>query len=274
MLRACLPALLCAAFVPGLVDAQDAGSLRSRHAALRQQLAASPLGRPVHVESTASGNAHRGEIYAVIERPFGEVAAALRRSEHWCEMLMLQVNIKRCEAGETISAFIARRPRDTVESAHRMEFRFDVPAASADYLQVALASRGGAMGTRDNEIRLQAAPLDARRTFMHMSYAYVLGSMARSAMETYLATTGRDKVGFSVVGQHADGKPLYVDGARGVIERNAMRYYFAIEAFIESPKEFEARLRKWYDAIERYPQLREQVGADEYVEMKRREAAS
>lgn len=270
MLRACLPALLCAAVLPGPVDAQDAGSLRSRHAALRQQLAASPLGRSVHVESDTSGNAHRGEIYAVIERPFGEVAAALRSPGHWCEMLMLQVNIKHCEAGETISAFITRRPRDAVESAHRIDFKVDV-AASADYLRVALGSRGGAMGTRDNELRLQAAPLDSRRTFMHMSYGYVLGSMARSALETYLATSGRDKVGFSVVGQAADGKPVYIDGARGVIERNAMRYYLAIEAFIESPNELEPRLRKWYAAIERYPQLREEVGADEYVEMKRRE---
>ena len=271
MLRTCLAAFLCAAVLPTPVDAQDAGALRSRHAALRQQLAASPFGRPLHVESNATANAHRGEIYAVLERPFGEFAAALRQPAQWCEMLVLQVNIKRCEAGETISAFITRRPRDSVDSAHRMEFRFAVVAAGADYLHVALESRAGAMGTRDNEIRLQAVPLDSRRTFMHLAYSYTLGTMARSAMETYLATTGRDKVGFSVVGQQPDGKPVYVDGARGVIERNAMRYYLAIEAFVESPKQLEPRLRKWYAGIERHPQLRESVSAEEYVEMKRRE---
>ena len=34
----------------------------------------------------------------------------------------------------------------------------------------------------------------------------------------------------------------------------------------------EARLRHWYAAIARYPQLHEAVGAEEYVEMKQREA--
>jgi hypothetical protein len=71
---------------------------------------------------------------------------------------------------------------------------------------------------------------------------------------------------------------VYVEGVRGAIERGAMRHYLAIEAFLESlaapPGErLEARLRDWYAAIERYPlQLREAIGRDEYVEMKRREA--
>jgi hypothetical protein len=57
-----------------------------------------------------------------------------------------------------------------------------------------------------------------------------------------------------------------------------MRHYLAIEAFLDSlaapPGErLEARLRDWYAALERYPlQLRESIGRDEYVEMKRREA--
>ena len=102
---------------------------------------------------------------------------------------------------------------------------------------------------------------------MHLSYAYTLGFTARLAMDAYLAGAGRDKRGFSVEG-----------GERGVVERSAMRHYLAIEAYLASlaapPSErLETRLRNWYAAIARYPQLREPVGADEYVEMKRREAA-
>jgi hypothetical protein len=57
-----------------------------------------------------------------------------------------------------------------------------------------------------------------------------------------------------------------------------MRYYLAIEAYLESlaapPGErLDRRLRDWYAAITRYPQLHEPVGRDEYVEMKRREAS-
>jgi hypothetical protein len=116
------------------------------------------------------------------------------------------------------------------------------------------------MGTRDYRILVEATPLDAQRTFLHMSYAYTLGWAARLAMDAYLAGAGRDKPGFSVPG-----------GERGVAERGAMRYYLALEAYLES-QALETRLRHWYAATARYPQLREAISADEYLEMKRREA--
>jgi hypothetical protein len=282
MLRACLPVLLCATFLCGPAQAQDAAALRARHAALHEQLANNPFGRSLHVESSSSGGTHKGEIHAVIEQPYRVVAPALARAAHWCDILTLQVNVKRCNAsddggGETLAALITRKPREPAESAYRVEFRYNA-TASADYLQVALRARSGPVGTRDYEIRLEAAPLDSRRTFMHMSYAYTLGSMARLAMDAYLAGAGRDKVGFSVVDRRPDGRPVYVDGVRGVVERSAMRYYLAIEAHLESlgappAQRLEARLRRWYAASARYPQLREAVSLDEYVEMKRREAS-
>ncbi|HEU4352635.1 MAG TPA: hypothetical protein VFR66_12255 [Burkholderiales bacterium] len=103
--------------------------------------------------SSVSGSVHKGEIYAVIEQPFGVVGKALARLEHWCDILVLQVNVKRC--GASVSS--RSRPTDSL-----------------------------------------AAPADER-----------------------------------------------LDG----------------------------RLRNWYAAISRYPQLHEQVGADEYVAMKRKEAS-
>ena len=269
--------LVCA-----IAQAQDAGALRSRHAALHQHLTQSPFGRSLHVESTVSGSTQKGEIYVVIDHPFSVVGPALARPQDWCEVLTVQVNLKRCSpvsdgAGAmTLATFITRKPRDAVENAHRVDFRYQVAATSADYLHVGLNAPSGPMGTRDFEIRLEAAPLDARRTFMHMSYTYTLGSMGRIAMDAYLAGAGRDKTGFSVVDRLPDGKPVYVDGVRGVVERSAMRYYLAIEAHLDSlgaprGQRLEARLRRWYAAIERHPQLREQVSRDEYVDMKRRE---
>jgi hypothetical protein len=180
-----------------------------------------------------------------------------------------RVNIKRCSAdqgGQTLAAFITRKARDPIANAHRVDFRYERTTQSGDYLRVALSASSGPLGTHDYQIVLQAAPLDSRHTFMHMSYAYTLGSLARMAMKSYLAGAGRDKRGFSVDG-----------GERGVVERSAMRYYLAVEAYLESldaPAEqrLEARLHKWYGAIARYPQLHETIGAEEYVEMKRREA--
>lgn len=275
-----LIALFCIALVSAAAQAQDAAALRARHAALHEQLAKSPFGRSLHVESTVSGGTHKGEIYAVIERPFGVVAPALARPADWCDILTLQVNLKRCSAAQNaLTAHITRKPRDAVENAHRVDFRFQLAAKSADYLGVALTAPSGPVGTRDYEIRLEAAPLDVRRTFMHMSYTYTLGSMARLAMDAYLAGAGRDKYGFSVVERLPDGRPVYVNGVRGVVERSAMRYYLAVEAHLDSlavppAQRLEARVRDWYAATTRYPQLREPVGVEEYVEMKRREASA
>ena len=252
--------LLLATFLSPGLQAQDAAALRERHAALRAQLSDNAFGRPLHVESRAHGGAHQGEIYAVLEQPFGGVAAALARPANWCHVLLLQVNVKRCSAeqGDTLAAFITRKARDSVEDAYRVAFRYPPPAATPDYLRVDLNADAGPMGTRGYRIVLEATPLDSQRSFMHLSYTYTLGWAARLAMDAYLAGTGRDKAGFSVAG-----------GERGVVERGAMRHYLAIEAYLHSQKDLETRLRRWYAATERYPQLREAVDAEEYLAMKR-----
>jgi len=271
-------ALSCAVFLCGAAQAQDAGALRARHARLQEQLAKSPFGRSLHVESTISGNTHQGEIYAVIEHPYNVLAPTLARPADWCDILTLQVNVKGCSASaEALTAHIARKPRATLENAHRVDFRFQVARRTADYLHVALNAPSGPVGTRDYGIRLEAAPLDAQRTFMHLSYTYTLGSMARLAMDAYLTGPGRDKYGFSVVDRLPDGRPVYVDGVRGVVERSAMRYYLAVEAHLDSlamppAQRLDARLRDWYAETTRYPQLKEPVSADEYVQMKRKES--
>ena len=104
--------------------AQDAATLRARHAALSAQLADNPFGRPLHVESASSGGDHKGEVYAVIAKPYAVVAPALAQARHWCDILSLQVNVKRCDATPAaVAAYITRKPRETREDAHRVEFR-------------------------------------------------------------------------------------------------------------------------------------------------------
>lgn len=264
--------------------AQDAGALRARHASLQEKLAGNDFGRPLHVESTAEGSEHKGDVYAVVAHPFQEVARALARPQHWCDILSLQVNVKYCASAEggkggALTALITRKARDPMQSGHQVDFAFELAAAGADYLEVSLRAPQGPVGTRDYRIALQAAPLGPQRTFLHFSYEYALGFTARIAMDAYLATSGREKVGFSVLERRPDGQPVYVGGVRGVVERAAMRYYLAIEAFLDSldapaGERLESRLRGWYAAISRYPQLREDVGRDEYVQMKSRLSAA
>lgn len=92
-------------------------------------------------------------------------------------------------------------------------------------------------------------------------------------MHSYLATAGRDKVGFSIVGRPADGVPQYVRGAHSAIERNTMRYYLAIEAYLgalslPAPQRFDMRLAVWYAGVERYPRQLHDLERDEYLALK------
>jgi hypothetical protein len=85
-------------------------------------------------------------------------------------------------------------------------------------------------------------------------------------------------VGFTVVGRQSDGRPRHVGGVRGVVERNSMRYYLAIEAFLGSlsappPAQIEKRLHDWIDAVELYPRQLHEMEPSEYLEMKRKEIA-
>src|SRR5688572_611796 len=138
------------------IQAQDAQALRERHEVLRTELADNPFGRPLHVESGENGSEHRGAVYAVIEQPFKLVGPALRRAAQWCDVLILQANVKNCEASnggsETLSLFVARKPTDRLDQAYRTDFSYAVRSASDDYLHVALHAPEGPLGTTDYRI--------------------------------------------------------------------------------------------------------------------------
>ena len=98
-------------------------------------------------------------------------------------------------------------------------------------------------------------------------------------MQTYLATLGGAKVGFTAEGRRPDGTPVLVRGMRGALERNVMRYYLAVDAYLAAlaspPDErLEDRLREWFDATERYPLQLHELEENAYLEMKRKECAS
>ncbi|MCW8922947.1 MAG: hypothetical protein OQK69_04875, partial [Gammaproteobacteria bacterium] len=81
------------------------------------------------------------------------------------------------------------------------------------------------------------------------------------------------KTGFSQI--IIDGKPEPVQGIRGIIERNVMRYHLAVNAFFSAqslPEDHrhEATLTGWFTKNDSYPQLHE-MDEEEYLEIKREE---
>jgi len=220
-------------------------------------------------------------VYAVLDHSFDTVSSGLKEPAGWCDILILPFNTKYChanpgEGGTSLQVRIGRKFDQPVEKAYRLDFALRPVAASPAYFESRLSAGNGPIGTRDYRIVVSAAPLDKRRTFLHLKYSYSYGITGRMAMQAYLATVGADKVGFTVTGRDGAGQPIYIGGMRGAIERNAMRYYLAIDAYLASlsaspEQRLEKRLQTWFDTSERYPRQLREMDRSTYLAMKRDE---
>ena len=271
--------LAAALLLPGAALAQDASALHAKHATLQEKYATNQFGRPLVLESTQTSGDLRGDVYTIVDHPFAMVQQALQSIDHWCDILILHLNVKRCRANgatKLLSLNVGRKFDQPIEDAYELEFVWKVAAATPDYLLLQLSAEDGPLSTKNYRIQVEAIPVDAKRSVIHMSYAYGYGFAARMAMQTYLVTLGRNKVGFSITGRNAEGQPVHIGGVLGLLERNTMRYYLAIDAYLSAyalppGEQFEKRIRDWYASTERYaPQLHEMDQA-EYLDMKRRE---
>jgi hypothetical protein len=262
---------------------EGAAQLQSRYTQLRPTLERNAFGRAIHIESSEAGRNQAGEVYAVVDHPFEVVEKGLRDAQSWCDVLILPYNTKHCHASGSgaatrLAVRIGRKADQAPEDAQPISFRYALQAESADYFRVSLEAPEGPLSTRDYRIVLEATPLDAGHTFIHLGYSYGFGAMARLAMQAYLATAGAHKVGFTVVGRDSDGKPRYVGGMLGATERNTMRYFLAIDAYLGSlaapeGQRLDKRINDWYAASLKYPRQLSELERGEYVTMKRRESA-
>jgi hypothetical protein len=261
--------------------ADDAASLRARHVELRDQLAHNTFQRPLVIESDQAGDNLKGDVYAVLNYPFSLLSGELKDPENWCDILILPFNTKYCHAvggnaGANLLVRIGRKFDQPVQDAYKLQFSYHPVAATSDYFESRLSSKEGPLGTRDYHITVSAVPLDDKRTFMHLSYQYGYGFAGKVAMQAYLATAGANKVGFSITSKDANGQPVYMGGVRGAVERTAMRYYLAIDAYLDSlsvpqGQQVDRRILNWFNASERYPRQLREMDRPTYVAMKRSE---
>jgi hypothetical protein len=258
-------------------EGSPAGTLLARYAELRDRLADTPFKRPLYLESRQAPGAVHGDVYALIEHALPDVKRAVRGPSQWCDILILHINVKDCRAnGARQGVLVARvgRKHDTAdEAAHAVEFAFAVADDEPDYVEVTLRADAGPLGTKNYRITLEATDVDPGRTFLHLAYSYAYGAAAALAMRTYMATAGARKVGFTVVGRASDGTPELVRDQRGAVERNAMRYFLAIDACLSTlsePREARAeqRFEKWFDSTEHYSRQLHEIERSEYLSMK------
>ena len=252
-------------------------ALQEKYQTLQPQLTNNQFARPLYINSTESSSSIKGDIYAVVDYPFAQVRASLTTPAHWCDVLILHLNTKYCRPGPgqnpaTLSMRVGKKHDQAIDDAYRIDFNYRVSANGDDYFDVRLAADKGPIDTRDYRIQLEAVPLGDGRSFLHLTYSYSFGLASRVALRAYLATAGSDKVGFS------QDKSGYVGGMRGTVERNTMRYYLAIDAFLSGlatppAQQLEQRLQTWFSATERYPRQLHEVDKNEYLAMKRKEYA-
>jgi hypothetical protein len=264
----------------GLATA-GAGVLLTRYAELRPQLEQSPFDRPLYLESAAGSHASQGDVYALVGQPMATVTGSLASPDSWCDVLMLHLNVKYCRADTrggrpTLHVAIGTKHEQSLEDAYPVEFTYGVTSSATDYMDVVLDAAHGPFGTRDYRIELEAVAIDGGRTLLHLRYSFAYGFQARVAMALYLATAGSDKVGFTQVTPGDRRPPQPVRGLRGAVERNVMRYYLAVDAYLATvaapePDRFWQSLDVWFNATEAYATQLHEVDRDTYLAMKRQE---
>jgi len=192
--------------------------------------------------------------------------------------MLLHVNTKYCRAlmqpsGTTLRVHIGKKTPEALSIAPRFDFSYRRASLNPEFLDIVLKAKDGPLGTSDYLIELEAVALPDGKTFLHLTYSYAVNFAGRLALQTYLATVASAKVGFTMVGKRSDGQVEYIGGMRGLMERNMMRYYLAIDTYLDAasaapPVQLEQRLEAWFTAVERYPRQLHEIDRAAYLEMK------
>jgi hypothetical protein len=255
--------------------------LLARYPALKTRLEKNQFGIPLYVESKEEYSSLHVDVYGIFDYPFDGVRDALRTPDNWCDIASLLFNIKTCTFSKVsdqrlLTLYCGRKYYQPPKDAFKLDFNFRSAALQQEYLDVVFTAKNGPLLTRDHRVGIEGAPMGTGRTFIHFSYDYSYGVLARAAIKSYYATIGHDKKGFSSIATDKKGGPVYVGGVRGSVERNAVRYYFAIQTYLDTlaiPREqrFEKRISRWYDLTARFPRQLYEMDKGEYLANKRRE---
>lgn len=257
---------------------QGADLLLDTYQKHRAGLGTNTFGLPLVVESFERGDRVNVDVYGIFDYPFDSVVDALKVPAHWCDIVFLHPNVKACTyrelPGDRLLAFYpGKKVYQAPDESRRVNYHYRVVTQNPGYLDITLRAEAGPYGTKDHRMRFEALPLNGGRTFVHVSYAYSDSAALRLVAKIYFATLARDKVGFTVTGKDRDGKPVHIGGPRGALERSAVRYYLAIQSFMNTlryPEEnrFSMRINQWHDLTSRFRKQLFDLDKKEYLTSK------
>jgi hypothetical protein len=262
-------------------QASSADDLKDKYGEIEEQLLDNVYGIPIYLESSDKKKLMQGDVYGIIYHPFNKVSKALSSISSWCEIMPQHLNIKGCTYEYInnqcrLNLYSGRKKYKKPDNAYRLNYDFNVRSLSDDYFYTMLNADEGPYDTKEYKINVEAIPLSETSTFIHFNYGYQYGFITNIAMKTYLATFGAKKIGFSIKEKDKNNRPVYVGGIQGVIERNAMRYYFAIQSYLntqekEKAQRFENRISSWFDLTEQYHKQLYELDKVDYLKYKKME---
>jgi hypothetical protein len=242
------------------------------------RLKSSSFGLPLFLDSSERDDRVHVDVYGIFEYPFSSVANMLKVPANWCDIVALHPNVKACTYSEQSGAgqltfYIGKKVYQAPEESRPVVYHYRNVVQQKGYLDIILSADEGPFGTKDHTMRFEALPLKGGKTFVHVSYEYSDSIALRMAGKAYFATLGRSKVGFTVTGTDGNDQPIYIGGPRGAVERNAVRYYFAIQSFmiaLNYPEKslLSMRASQWYDLTTRYKQQLFDLEKKEYLAFK------
>jgi hypothetical protein len=257
-------------------------SLSSAYQSLQHELNNNTIEDSFTLKAQVFDELTKGDVYAVIPYSYSLLADTLTVPEQVCHAIVLHVNVKGCISDTAdshkplVDVYVGRKEYQNPKKALKVQYKFSVGERRDNYTLVSLTADKGPLNTENIAIHIEFLPIDTKNSFIHFAYSANYGDLARFALNTYLATLGRKKVGFTEIGTDKQGEPVYIKGIQGVVERNTMRYFFALHSYFSTYQQpekqrYDAALNRWFDYVEKYPKQLYELPRDEYLEAKHKE---
>ena len=262
-------------------------SLQARAVEFRQQQVSGENPLPFVLSSSFSSTLSKARVRTFI-RGVGldTFSQKLLQPAEWCEFIPLHLNIKACghvvrNQKNIVQFYAGVKGYVTPDDAHLLQLSFEARKEGGVFYADLFAADGPLDSTN---IRFGIHAIDAEGDGGTGVYVeFELSSepgLSNSLARVYLATIARRKIGFSINGKTWSGKPKYVGGQRGAIERNLVRYLLAIETYFETASKademaadalYELRIQRWYDETDQYREQLFELSREEYISNKLRE---
>jgi len=234
----------------------------------------------LRIQSHEQDRRLRVNVYGFVDYPYSQVADVLASPAAMCDFLILNMNVKACtyQQGErraNMTIYVAGKKYAPLYRTMKIKPYFELQKRNRSYLKVLMTSPKGSWGIKKYSVLVEASPYK-NRTLVRFSSNYESSRLNKAATSVYLKTFARKKVGFTVVGQNQLGQPEYVRGMQGVIERNAVRSYLALQAYLETAgvvtnQRLKSRLRLWFELTDTYSRQLHEMDWQSYLHNKQRE---